>query len=103
MKVNAKLRARLRAKIEVLATGCWRWLGAINSKGYGTVYYNGQQVCAHRVTYMEWTGNAFLPKHDGHHNCGITWCVAPHHIQQKPHWRHPHYNYRKGYRRLEAL
>lgn len=100
---NVALRARIRAKVEVLAGGCWRWLGAINSKGYGVIKYNRQVVCAHRVSYMEWTGKEFLPEHDGHHTCGATWCIAPHHIQQVPHNNHPNYKYRRGYRRVEVL
>lgn len=56
-------------------SGCWLWIGAIQSKGYG----NYQSRLAHRVSYERSVGK--IP--DGltlDHRCRVTSCVNPAHL-----------------------
>lgn len=50
------LPERIRSKIAVEPSGCWRWTGALNAKGYGEGYgqvtHGGKPVYAHRLTYQ---------------------------------------------------
>lgn len=45
------LPANMRAKIVITDAGCWHWVGAITSSGYGAVGVNGVSKSTHRVAY----------------------------------------------------
>lgn len=36
----------------VTESGCWIWMGAIDSKGYGGIKVNGKQMSAHRRSWV---------------------------------------------------
>ena len=60
-------------------TGCWIWCGRLAVSGYGTIYNEGKNVLAHRVSYEISKGK--IP--DGlhvDHRCSNRWCVNPDHL-----------------------
>lgn len=78
------LLERFEAKyIPVPWTGCWIWIGALNSKGYGNISEGGGQSAkiklASRVSWELFKG----PIPEGQnvlHHCDQTWCVNPDHL-----------------------
>lgn len=62
-------------------SGCWIWLGAINSEGYGTTRVHGKSVKAHRLFYQEAHGIELTSDILLMHSCDIRCCVNPHHLQ----------------------
>lgn len=79
----------LDGKYIVRPNGCWEWQRAIQSRGYGSVSYQGKTHLAHRLSYQLSVG----PVPDGwdvHHKCGNRRCVNPDHLQplkRKLHFR----------------
>ena len=65
-------------------SGCWIWLGARNSEGYGTLIYEGRPERAHRLAWILVCGA--IPAAPGHHGmcvlhrCDTPWCVNPAHL-----------------------
>ena len=60
-------------------TGCWIWLLAPGSHGYGQACAGSLKTTAHRVSYLAFVGS--IPR--GmlvQHSCDNRWCVAPHHL-----------------------
>ena len=59
---------------------CWLWTGALISSGYGSFYFNGGSVLAHRFVYELKVG--VIP--DGmviDHLCHTRMCVNPDHLR----------------------
>lgn len=76
--------------------GCWLWLGATNSFGYGVLNWNGKQNRrAHRVSYGIHTG---LLTDDCvlRHSCDNPPCVNPAHLQPGTHADNAHDMFRRG-------
>ncbi len=78
--------ARFLAKTQILPGhgGCWRWIGAINAKGYGNFLLDATRknrvyAAAHRVAYEHWRGEITEPQLD--HLCRHRWCVNPWHLE----------------------
>lgn len=60
-------------------TGCWIWMGVLNSGGYGVVKAEGRSVYAHRHSWR--LRNGKIP--DGLsilHKCDIRPCINPDHL-----------------------
>lgn len=66
--------------IPVTESGCWIWLAAINTHGYGVVRHNGILTNAHRVSYENEYGE--IPK-GAHvlHSCDCRLCINPVHLR----------------------
>ena len=61
-----------------MPTPCWRWMGAVDTKGYGRCF--GSAWLAHRVVYTVEKGH---PPEDRvlDHLCRNRWCVNPDHLE----------------------
>ncbi len=80
---NAQLERFFR-KFEICEdTGCWDWIAACESRGYGH-FYAGRYWCAHRVSYELFVG----PIPIGltlDHLCRNRRCVNPEHLEPVSH------------------
>jgi hypothetical protein len=80
MMFPATRRAAFEAKIfRVPESGCWLWMGALTSKGYGSVRINRRSEIAHRISWE----NRYGQISDGLsvlHRCDVRCCVNPAHL-----------------------
>ena len=61
-------------------SGCWIWIGGLDSDGYGQIYVNGKMRKAHQVSYEETLGP--LPRSlVSDHLCRLRCCVNPRHLR----------------------
>jgi hypothetical protein len=65
-------------------TGCWEWIGARDSRGYGNVKIDGRVMKAHRAV-CEVVRGPILPGLECDHLCRVPWCVNPAHLEVVPH------------------
>lgn len=65
-------------------SGCWIWLGARQSKGYGIVHFKGENCLAHRTVYSILIGK-IVRKFELDHLCRNRSCVNPQHLEQVTH------------------
>lgn len=81
MKINGTLEERIFARVEADdPLGCWLWLGALTTSGYGSVWHGDRSVKAHRATYELLISD--IP--DGlqlDHLCRNRACVNPWHLE----------------------
>lgn len=74
-------RRRLWERIEVdAATGCWTWVGTLNSNGYGRVQFRGRVMAAHRAMWIRERGE-IPPGLDLDHLCRNRRCTNPDHLE----------------------
>lgn len=77
---SVTLPARIQDKIlPEPNTGCWLWIAALNSKGYGSCWHKGSARQAHVVVYEMLVGPA-TPELD--HRCRNRCCVNPDHMDR---------------------
>ena len=74
---------RFVKRVEVLDCGCWRWIGAMSGE-YGSMYFRGHNIGAHRVSYILSKGIP-RPGMDVARTCNNKWCVYPHHLVEATH------------------
>lgn len=82
--------ARFMSYVDVLPNGCWFWTGARsrgkgNKKWYGTFWYRGLSMRAHRFSNDVLAGRACPPGHHRDHTCCFSLCVCPEHIEVVTH------------------
>lgn len=65
-------------------TGCWEWIGARDSRGYGNVKVSGHVRKAHRAVY-ELLRGPISEALECDHLCRVPWCVNPDHLELVPH------------------
>lgn len=72
------LPKRLQGRIRVLQNGCWQWIGALSSEGYGRSKSEGKRVGVHRLVWRLLRGNnpPLL-----HHMCSDKACCNPEHLE----------------------
>ena len=82
---HAGLPPKIASKImPITVTGCWEWIGARDSWGYGNVKVGRRMRKAHRVIY-ELVRGPVAPELDCDHLCRVPWCVNPEHIEVVSH------------------
>lgn len=76
--IPTDLPARVAAKIEVQPSGCWWWVGAIGTHGYGMVWDGRGMVGAHRLVWELLVGPIEPGLHMDHsRGCATRHCVRP--------------------------
>src|SRR5258708_34607854 len=61
-------------------SGCWIWIAALSSAGYGNMWNGKNNVVAHRFAYETYRG--LIPEGlDADHLCRTPCCVNPDHIE----------------------
>lgn len=73
--------ARFWAKVTTNPeTGCWEWIAARNSKGYGIFGIDKRLHLSHRVAWQAYHG-PIVDELTVDHLCGVKVCVNPEHME----------------------
>ena len=70
---------RFEEKFTEADGGCWLWSGTKTLAGYGTIYFSGKQLYAHRVSWVIHCGAIPMDAHVLH-SCDVRNCVNPDHL-----------------------
>jgi len=77
------LKQRFENMIErVPESCCWIWIGALRNEYYGSFYFNGKTVLAHRFSVELYTGKRPKPNTVVDHICCVKCCVNPDHLEE---------------------
>lgn len=69
-------------------TGCLRWTGSHNHKGYGSIAIDGRSRAVHRVAHEVWIGpiaDGLEVDHVHARGCRYRDCVEPEHLEAVTH------------------
>lgn len=74
--------ARFMSYVEIQPNGCWLWIGGRsrgrgNTKWYGSFWFQGMTIRAHRFSCEQIKGVPCLPGHHRDHGCVESLCVSP--------------------------
>ena len=80
---------RFMSLVQVLPCGCWYWIGARsrgkgNKSWYGSFWFRGRMIRAHRFAHDHLKGEPCPPGWHRDHDCRFTMCVNPDHIHARP-------------------
>ena len=76
---------RFWEKVErIPSSECWFWIAPLNSGGYGTFYWKGKRVGAHRAAYELFRG-PIPDDREIDHLCRNRDCVNPDHLDLVTH------------------
>lgn len=64
--------------------GCWIWMGAVSSSGYGLIRSKGRTISAHRYFWEKVNGPVPRKKELDHIVCDIELCCNPSHMKAVP-------------------
>lgn len=78
LRGDVRFVSRFWSRVAV-SDGCWLWLGAVTSGGYGRVGYKNRHFQAHRVAYVLAHG-AIPPGLNVCHVCDVRRCVRREHL-----------------------
>lgn len=79
--IDSSIEERFNSKyVPEPNSGCWLWLGATDSRGYGQIRFNNKTSQAHRVSYMLYN-NCILDELCVLHTCDNPICVNPEHLK----------------------
>ena len=86
MKNSNPLNA-LQGKAASAPGGCLIWQRALNSRGYGVVWFDGKVRLAHRVAFYGHHGR--WPAEDMviDHACNTKACINPDHLREMENWK----------------
>src|SRR4029077_13789502 len=76
-----------KSGIEILRNGCWKWLGTINSRGYGRITVDHRHMAATHYVWEQY----HPPVPGGYelaHTCDNRWGVNPKHLECLPKSEH---------------
>jgi|SRR5215831_2086736 len=80
------LEERFLLKTKREANGCLRWIGAITSRGYGSLWAHDEIRQAHHVAWkLHYGAYPDCTKANGwmlHHTCDNRWCVEATHLER---------------------
>jgi len=74
------LPERFATKVRVDENGCWIWIGAVSSRGYGSIGYEGRVWSTHRLAY-ELIIDAIPDGLTIDHLCMVKLCCNPKHLE----------------------
>lgn len=77
---DQRLPDRFWLKVITRQSGCWEWLGAKYSTGYGIFTLKHKGMSAHRFAYIVTRGD-IAPGIECDHLCRNRLCVNPNHIE----------------------
>jgi hypothetical protein len=88
MAVKRPLEERLLEGSEVVETGCRRWTGMHQHKGYGQINVGNKNRMVHRMAYEVWIGP--IPEgleidHVYARGCRYRDCIEPSHLEAVTH------------------
>jgi hypothetical protein len=78
-QMEADLLAYLKKRSTITSNGCWLWLGAVTSAGYGAFNFNKIRMDVHRVSYTLHKGPIPIGKFVCH-TCDTRNCWNPDHL-----------------------
>jgi len=90
-KLDSGMISRLFSKISFnKITGCWDWIGNVNSSGYGRIRYLGPKVLVHRLmfSWVNGVGLSRIISRDNliiDHICNNKRCCNPEHLRLTTH------------------
>ena len=84
---NATPTAALSGKYATAPNGCHVWQRALNSRGYGVVWFDGKVRLAHRVAFLAKHGRWPADDKVTDHACDTKACVNPDHLRELENWR----------------
>lgn len=77
---SVPLLDRLVRNVQPTPEGCWLWMAAKTSAGYGQVCYGGRTLLAHRAAFEEFVGPIPVGLYLDH-LCRTPSCINPTHLE----------------------